>query len=153
MRTRISGKFHSGVIVLTMILIASVFGCSSDPISPVEEQFTIDGVWQSYKFNESYTYRHVLLHLVRTGNTLTGQGEYGDGLPFTIVNSQYTNSDISFAFVIEYTNVGRVGGFFNGNIKGKELVGILTLSYSMGQELYAMHLVKQSIAYFPKRSN
>ncbi|MCX6169908.1 MAG: hypothetical protein NTX65_11240 [Ignavibacteriales bacterium] len=153
MKTKIGNKFHIGVIVLTMILMASITGCNSDPITPVEEQFTIDGVWQSYKFDEGYAYRHVLLHLVRTGNTITGQGEYEDGLPFTIVNGQYTNSDISFAFVIEYTNVGRVEGFFNGNIKGKELVGHLTLTYSLGQELYAMHLIKQSITYFPKRSN
>jgi hypothetical protein len=153
MNTKISDKIYNGVIVLTMILMVSAFGCSSDPISPAEEQFTIDGVWQSYKFDEGYAYRHVLLHLVRNGNILNGQGEYEDGLPFTIVNGQYTNSDISFAFVIEYSNVGKVDGFFNGNIKGQELVGHLTLTYSVGQELYAMHLIKQSVTYFPKRSN
>jgi hypothetical protein len=152
MKTKISDKYYIGIIAITMLLIVSTFGCKSDSISPVEEQFILDGVWQSYKFDEDYTYRHVLLHLVRNGNLISGQGEYEDGLKFTISNGQCTGSDISFAFVIDYTSVGKVDGFFNGNIKGKELVGHLTLSYSFGQEIYALHLIKQSVTYFPKRS-
>jgi hypothetical protein len=149
---------------ILFLLIFTVFGCKSNDneVTSPTSTFKLDGVWQAYDFNPKYQFTQFLAQIRTNGPEIKGsiQSDCFDifqvkSLPFKITDGSITDTDISFTFQMETTNI--IGHLW-GNIKdnpnvsgGKEIVGFIKFEYSGSLTgSYCVHLVKQSLEYLPK---
>ena len=157
------------IILGSMALITLLMiGCKSqDEITGPNStsSFKLDGVWQAYNFNSKYQFTQFLAQLRTSGAEVKGsiQSDCFDifqakNLPFKITDGSVTDTDVSFTFLMETTNI--IGHLW-GNIKdnpnvtgGKEIVGFIKFEFSGSlTDTYCVHLVKQSLEYLPKTVN
>ncbi len=154
-------------IYISLLIVFTHLGCKSndDQLTQPISTFKLDGVWQAYIFNNKYPFTQFLAHLRTNGTELRGEIQsdcfdlfMAKQIPFIINSGSYTDTDISFNFIMETTIIA---GHFFGNLKdnpavkdGKEIVGHIYFEYSGTlTNNYPIHLVKQSITYLPKSVN
>jgi len=148
-------KFKFWTITLFSVLL--LIGCETNQITEPTKEFTLDGVWQSYKDAslEGYPYYHMKL----TVEGRKGIGQFSDQLyQFETNNILYVDNErqnVSFDLTFNFYGVGEIKGQFNGNIKvindQNELHGHVQIPAL--QITCVVHMKKQGILYLPKTSH
>jgi hypothetical protein len=142
------------LISLMLVLLAS---CKSNVVEPVQPDFSLNGVWQSYKDNslENHTYWHMMAQI----ESRKGQGQFSDQLyQFSISNVYYSDNEsqnVSFDMTFNFYGVGEIMGQFFGNVKivndKQEVHGHVAIP---ALNVYGVvHLKRQGIQYLPKKGH
>ena len=155
-----------------LLLLIFLVGCESQITNPDEPKFDINGKWQSFIFDPTYTFIPVISTLQNNNGNVTGILQVSLLVaPDTYSETKY---DVSFGMICKAVNPIDENVLYDisikansstypgrslqldGNIKKVDndfiIVGHMKLFINgyETQDTYALHFKKQSITYLPK---